>query len=144
MFYAIFVFFYVIIAALLIGVILMQSSKGGGLAGSAFGGGPSMSFLGARGTATFLTRATSILAILFMLLSLGLSLMLRGAGPVSVTQQEMQQSGASNLPAIPPGTEVENPDVPITTPPGAPEQQQAQPEQQEAQPPAGGEQTPQQ
>ena len=82
-------------------MILLQSSKGGGLAGSTFGGGAS-SFLGARGTATFLSRATTILAVVFMLNSLGLSLLLQGGGaPRSVTQQEIQQSGAQNLPRVP-------------------------------------------
>jgi preprotein translocase subunit SecG len=100
MIYTILVLLHVLVSFFLVVVILLQSSKGGGLAGSTFGGGAS-SFLGARGTANFLSRATAILAVVFMLNSLGLSLLLQGGGaPRSVTQQEMQQSGAQNLPRV--------------------------------------------
>ena len=58
-----------IIAAAMVGVILMQRSEGGGLAG---GGSPS-GLMTARGAADFLTRATTILATLFVLLSIGLA-----------------------------------------------------------------------
>ena len=58
-----------IIAAAMVGVILMQRSEGGGLAG---GGSPS-GLMTARGAADFLTRATTVLAILFVLLSIGLA-----------------------------------------------------------------------
>lgn len=58
-----------IIAACLVTVILMQRSEGGGLG---VGGSPS-GFMSARGAADFLTRATSILATLFVLLSITLA-----------------------------------------------------------------------
>lgn len=54
-----------IIAALLVGVILMQKSEGGGLG---MGGGPA-GLMTARGAADFLTRATSILATLFVIMA---------------------------------------------------------------------------
>lgn len=67
-----------------------------------------MAFLGARGTATFLSRATTVLAIIFMLNSIGLSFMLKGSGsPVSVTQQEIQ-SAATALPRVAGGNEAPN------------------------------------
>ena len=50
-------------------VVLLQSSKGEGLAGAACGGGGgglSGAVFGGRGAATFLSKATSVLAILFM------------------------------------------------------------------------------
>jgi preprotein translocase subunit SecG len=135
MLYVFFVLLHVVVSALLMVAILMQSSKGGGLAGSPFGGGgSSMAFLGARGTANFFSRATTILAIVFMLNSLALSLMIQGRKAVSVTQQALQ-TGAQNLPRVPgadQGQPGANPQVPITQPPGT-----------QAQPPAGGEQTPQ-
>ena len=59
----------IIISVLLILVILLQSSKGGGLAG-AFGGGNVGMMFGVRRTADFLTRATQILAGLFVVLAL--------------------------------------------------------------------------
>src|SRR3546814_14525007 len=49
-----------IVAAALVGVVLMQRSEGGGLG---VGGSPS-GLMSARGAADFLTRATTILAIL--------------------------------------------------------------------------------
>jgi preprotein translocase subunit SecG len=60
----------------LIGVVLIQRSEGGGLGiGSSQGMG---AFMSGRGTANLLTRATAILATVFMLLSLALALLNRG------------------------------------------------------------------
>ncbi len=66
----------------LIGVVLLQRSEGGGL-GIGGGGG----FMTSRGTANVLTRATAVLAGLFFLTSLGLS-MLAGMNraPTSIIQ----------------------------------------------------------
>lgn len=58
-----------IVAALLVTVILMQKSEGGGLG---VGGGPA-GFMSARGAADFMTRATSVLATLFVALSVALA-----------------------------------------------------------------------
>ncbi|NJC33788.1 preprotein translocase subunit SecG [Sphingomonas jejuensis] len=58
-----------IVAAALVGVILMQRSEGGGLGQ---GGSPS-GLISARGAANFLTRATSILATVFVVLSITLA-----------------------------------------------------------------------
>ena len=55
-----------IVAALLVTVILMQKSEGGGLG---VGGSPS-GFMSARGAADFLTRSTTILASVFVALSI--------------------------------------------------------------------------
>jgi len=64
----------------LIGVVLIQRSEGGGLGiGTAQGMG---SFMSGRGTANLLTRATAILATVFMALSLALALMNRGTSGV--------------------------------------------------------------
>jgi len=59
-----------IVAFVLVVVILMQRSEGGGLG---MGGSPS-GLMSARGAADFLTRATTILATLFVLLSIGLAI----------------------------------------------------------------------
>ena len=59
-------FLHVLIAAFLVIAILLQSSRGGGLAGS-FGGGSMGTMFGVRGTVTFLTKATIVLATAFML-----------------------------------------------------------------------------
>jgi preprotein translocase subunit SecG len=60
-----------IIAAALVAVILMQRSEGGGLG---MGGSPT-GLMSARGAADFLTRATTILATLFVVMSIGLAVM---------------------------------------------------------------------
>ena len=60
-----------IIAAALVTVILMQRSEGGGLG---MGGSPS-GLMSARGAADFLTRATTILATIFVLMSIGLAVL---------------------------------------------------------------------
>jgi preprotein translocase subunit SecG len=73
--FTVIVVFHVLVSLALILVVLMQSSKGEGLAGSAFGGGLSGAVFGGRGAASFLSRATTVLAILFMLNSGALALM---------------------------------------------------------------------
>ena len=66
----------------LIGVILLQQGKGGDIA-NAFGGGGSQAVFGARSGATLLTRATSVLAALFVVLSMVLTAWgQRGSGSV--------------------------------------------------------------
>jgi len=78
--FTVIVVFHVLVSLALILVVLMQSSKGEGLAGSAFGGGGGLSgaVFGGRGAASFLSRATTVLAVLFMLNSGALALMSSG------------------------------------------------------------------
>jgi preprotein translocase subunit SecG len=64
--YYVVVSLYVVICLLLLVVILLQQGKGGDIA-AAFGGSSSQTAFGARSGATFLTRATAVLATLFML-----------------------------------------------------------------------------
>ncbi|WP_226015673.1 preprotein translocase subunit SecG [Novosphingobium sp. FKTRR1] len=64
-----------LVAAALVGVILIQKSEGGGLG---VGGNPS-GFMSARGAADFLTRATTVLAALFVALSVALAALAVGA-----------------------------------------------------------------
>jgi preprotein translocase subunit SecG len=71
---SIFIFLTVVqalVAAALVAVILMQRSEGGGLG---VGGSPS-GLMSARGAADFLTRATTILATLFVVLSILLAIL---------------------------------------------------------------------
>jgi preprotein translocase subunit SecG len=65
---------HVVACLFLIGVVLLQQGKGQDLA-SAFGGGGSQAAFGPRGSATVLSRATAILAGLFMVTSLSLSVL---------------------------------------------------------------------
>ncbi len=64
---------HVIVCFSLIVVVLLQSSKGGGLAGAFGGGGGGQTIFGGQETATFLSKATTYLAVLFMVLSLSLA-----------------------------------------------------------------------
>jgi len=63
---------HVLIALAIIGLVLLQHGKGADM-GSGFGSGSSGSLFGATGSANFLSRATSVLATLFFLTSLGLA-----------------------------------------------------------------------
>jgi len=89
-----------IITAALVGVILVQRSEGGGLG---MGGSPT-GLMSARGAADFLTRATTILATLFVLLSIGIAVMASisnrtGDIDTSLARQPTQQSAPA--PAAP-------------------------------------------
>jgi preprotein translocase subunit SecG len=57
---------YILSCLLLLLVVLLQQGKGGDMA-SAFGGGGSQTAFGARAGATVLTKATTVLGVLFML-----------------------------------------------------------------------------
>jgi preprotein translocase subunit SecG len=86
---------HVVVCVVLIIVVLMQSSKGGGLAG-AFGGGGDQTVFGGRETATFLSKATTYLAVGFMVLSLSLAFLASKRGvnrPESAIRQSIQQTG---------------------------------------------------
>jgi len=62
-------FLHIVVCILLIIVILLQSGKSADLAG-AFGGAGSQSTFGPRGTATILSKATTVLAVMFMVITL--------------------------------------------------------------------------
>jgi preprotein translocase subunit SecG len=68
---------HVIVCLILILVVLLQSGKAADLAG-AFGGMGSQTVFGPRGTATVLSKATTIAAGLFMITSLSLVIMANG------------------------------------------------------------------
>ena len=94
----------------LIGVVLIQRSEGGGLGiGSSQGMG---AFMSGRGTANLLTRATAILATVFMALSLTLALLNRGTTGVgrslleNPTPASAPATPAPTPPAVPKGPSV--------------------------------------
>ncbi len=62
----------VLLSISLIGLILVQHGKGAD-AGAAFGSGASATVFGARGSGNFLSRVTTILAILFFVVCLSLA-----------------------------------------------------------------------
>src|SRR5213083_1703716 len=78
-FYYLLTAFYVLVCLMLLLVVLLQQGKGDMAA--AFGGGSSQSAFGARGGATLLSKATAVLAVLFMLGALTLAIIgQRGPG----------------------------------------------------------------
>lgn len=82
-----------LVAAALVGVILIQKSEGGGLG---VGGSPA-GFMSARGAADFLTRATTVLAALFV----GLSIVLAALAVGTTTNHEIDTSLQRTAPAVP-------------------------------------------
>ena len=77
-----------IVAAMLVGVILMQKSEGGGLAG----GGSPAGMMSARGAADFMTRFTTILAILFVALSILLAALAASTGADKPIEDTLNRS----------------------------------------------------
>jgi preprotein translocase subunit SecG len=88
-----------IIAALLVVVILMQRSEGGGLTSS---GSPS-GLMSARGAADFLTRATSILATLFIAMSILLAVLAASRHSTTVDASRQRSPEAPAVAPTPAG-----------------------------------------
>ena len=77
------VILHVAVCLFLIGVVLLQQGKSADLA-SAFGGQGTQTAFGPRGTANLFTRLTTWSAILFMLTSIGLTILLSRTSDRSV------------------------------------------------------------
>ena len=84
---------HILIALALVVVVLLQRSEGGGLG---IGGSSSSGFMTARGTANFMTRLTTILAIGFFTTTIILAI-LAGAGnePVSIVDEVLKEAPAA-------------------------------------------------
>ncbi len=102
------------VAVGLIGLVLIQHGKGAD-AGAAFGSGASGTVFGARGSGSFLTRATAILALLFFLTSLTLAW---------YAMQTSEKPGLMEQAVAEPEAAVEvAPQAPVSEVPEIPEQQ---------------------
>ncbi len=82
---------HVIVCVILVLVVLLQSGKGADLSG-AFGGAATQTAFGSRGPASFLSRMTTVAAIIFMLTSVGLSLMSSKREAKSILETTKQPS----------------------------------------------------
>ena len=105
---------HIFVAAALVGLVLLQQGKGADM-GAAFGSGSSQTVFGARGSANFLSRTTSVLATVFFLTSLILAYFagqsrqvesvvdrIDGVAPIESTQDvPMQAPAMEDVPAIP-------------------------------------------
>jgi preprotein translocase subunit SecG len=103
----------------LIAVVLLQQGKGQDLA-SAFGGGGTQTAFGPRGSATVLSRATTILAGVFMVTSLGLSLLQPRAGGILDRVNPTAVATPTPAAAKPPITPASTPAAPAEAPIPAP------------------------
>ncbi len=97
----IFLVVHVLLAVGIIGLVLLQHGKGAD-AGAAFGSGASATVFGSRGSASFLTRTTAMLATLFFVTSLLLAY-LSGA-PREVDSGVERLLPTESQPAETPGT----------------------------------------
>ncbi len=116
---------HILVCIFLIIVVLLQSGKAADLAG-AFGGMGSQTAFGPRGSATLLSKATTISAILFMLTSLTLSILAtKNAGLATTVLQGQTSSTPQKKQAPPPAPAQKNdgnltPPTPLPTPQPAP------------------------
>ncbi len=97
---------HVLLAVALIGFILVQRGPGA-TAGSAFGSGASSTVFGARGSGSFLTKTTAILATLFFALSMLMAVQ------ANRDAKQMMKAG-SDLGVV--GSLQDNSEVPVITP----------------------------
>jgi preprotein translocase subunit SecG len=89
------------VALMIIGLVLLQRGKGAD-AGTGFGAGASGTVFGARGSATFFSRATGVLATLFFVTSLTLAyLATQRTAPASLLQGAPAQQTAPETTAPP-------------------------------------------
>jgi preprotein translocase subunit SecG len=88
---------HLMVVVTMIGLVLLQKSEGGGL-GMGGGGGGGGGFLSSRGTSNVLTRATAILATVFFITSLTLSIL---AGMQRRPSSILPGSAPASQPAVP-------------------------------------------
>ncbi len=89
------VIIHVAVCIALIMIVLLQTGKGADM-GSAFGGGGSQTLFGSTGASTFLSKATTVVAIVFMLTSLTLaySSMNRSKGSIMTEVADVPKTDA--------------------------------------------------
>ena len=82
---------HVLVCIILVLVVLLQSGKGADLAG-AFGGGATQTAFGSRGPASFLSKMTTVAAVIFMLTSIGLSMISTRTASKSVLEGTVEET----------------------------------------------------
>ena len=86
-----------LVAAALVFVILIQRSEGGGLG---VGGSPG-GLMSARGAANFLTRLTTILATMFVILSIALAAVAVGTASGAKVDTSLKRGAPAGAPGAP-------------------------------------------
>jgi preprotein translocase subunit SecG len=110
---------HVLACIFLIGVVLLQQGKSQDLA-SAFGGGGTQTAFGPRGSANVLSRATTVLAGVFMVTSLALSILRPRPSTILDTVKTPAAApspAGSAAPAPAQPAQSTAPSAPATTPP---------------------------
>ena len=110
---------HVIIAVALVALVLLQQGKGAD-AGAAFGAGASGTVFGSKGSSSFLTRTTGVLATLFFITSLSLFVLATESKTTvkSVVDQETAQQQVETKPGVS-AISTPNSDVPVSDVPAA-------------------------
>jgi len=98
--YILILLIHIVVCIFLIIVVLLQSGKAADLAG-AFGGMGSQTTFGPRGSASLLSRATTISAVLFMITSLSLSILATRNAGLGTTVLEGTPAGKSPVKGAP-------------------------------------------
>ena len=119
---------HVAVCVALIMIVLLQTGKGADM-GAAFGGGASQTLFGSTGASTFLSKATTVAAIVFMLTSLVLAYMSSHRTADSIMPQSPapveQTAPAAPAEAAPQESSAPAPSAPATQEQGAPETSEA-------------------
>ena len=121
-FYFVLVALHILVCGLLIIVVLLQSGEAADLAG-AFGGAGSQTAFGPRGAATFLSKATTWCAIMFMLTSMAMTMRQNSTGAASGSSvlQQFSKTAKPAVPALPVHTApAPMPEAPVPAAPNAP------------------------
>ena len=84
------IFFYILISITLIVLILLQQGKGSDI-GSAFGGGSTNTMFGPNSSISPLIKITSILALLFLVLSVTITLQSKNIVPDVILEEEVSE-----------------------------------------------------
>lgn len=135
---------HVVVSIALIMIVLLQTGKGADM-GAAFGGGSSQTLFGSTGASTFLSKLTTIAAVIFMVTSLGLAYYSTGRTKSSimtdakppVTEQAAPQAGTAEQAGQ--ATEAQTPPQPASQSQAVPAEQNQSAAPQTGQTPTTGE-----
>jgi len=117
--YILAMFVHIVVCIFLIIVVLLQSGKAADLAG-AFGGMGSQTAFGPRGSATLLSKATTISAVLFMVTSLTLSILATKSAGLGTTVLEDNRPAQTQTAPVPTPAPVQTQQVPVPAPAAPP------------------------
>ncbi|MBI3627992.1 MAG: preprotein translocase subunit SecG [Candidatus Rokubacteria bacterium] len=98
--YTALVIVHVLVGFAIMGIVLLQAGKGADI-GSAFGGGGTQAVFGSMGTPTLLGKITTVVAVIFVFTSFGLTL-LGGERSSSVVREPLKPAASVPAPAAPP------------------------------------------